>query len=78
VRTNDGREHTLRFGAETPTGSGYYVQNDAGNLFVVSTLNFESVFKLLSDPTILVTPTPEMSPTPATNSGNEAEGTPTP
>ena len=79
VRTNDARELVLRFGSKTPTGSGYYVQNQSGNLFVVSTLNFESVLKLLSDPTILVTPTAEMSPTPAAAvSGEDAAATPTP
>jgi hypothetical protein len=79
VRTNDGRQLVLRFGSKTPTGSGYYVQNENGKLFVISTLNFESVFKLLSDPTILVTPTPEISPTPAAaTSGEGATATPKP
>lgn len=79
VRTNDGRQLVLHFGSKTPTGSGYYVQNENGKLFVISTLNFESVFKLLSDPTILVTPTPEISPTPAAaTSGEGATATPKP
>lgn len=79
ARANDGRERVLRFGEQTPTGSGYYVQNEAGNLFVVSTINYESVLKLLSDPTILVTPTPELSLTAlATDPANEAASTPTP
>lgn len=79
VRTNDGRQLVLRFGSKTPTGSGYYVQNENGKLFVISTLNFDSVFKLLNDPTILVTPTPEISPTPtAATPGEGASPTPKP
>lgn len=78
LRSNDSREQILRFGSKTPTGSGYYVQNQQGSLFVVSTFNIESVLSLLSDPTILVTPTPLISPTAEADTPGVDPNTPTP
>lgn len=78
LRSNDGREHILRIGSKTPTGSGYYVQTPEGGLYVASTFSVESVLKLLSDPAILVTPTPEITPTPVAATPGADTGTATP
>lgn len=69
IVTQDGQETRLSIGAKTQTGSGYYVQTQDGSLSVVSSFNVEAVLALLTDPSVLVTPIPEVTITPV-------EGTP--
>jgi len=64
----DGRQVNINIGKITPTGSGYYVLTSDRKIVVVSTYSLDTVFKLLENPPIQPTPTPEVdleiTPTP--------------
>jgi hypothetical protein len=51
-------KHVIQVGNLTPTGSGYYVRFDAGNLFVVSQAGIDALLKLLTAPPFPATETP--------------------
>jgi hypothetical protein len=51
-------KHVVHIGNLTPTGSGYYVQYDGGNLFVVSQAGIDALLKLLTAPPFPATQTP--------------------
>jgi hypothetical protein len=74
----NGLKHVIQIGNLTPTGSGYYVNFDTGNLYVVSQAGIDALLKLLTAPpfpatetlapTIQETATPTMiivTPTPS-------------
>ncbi len=51
-------KHVIQVGTLTPTGSGYYVRFDAGNLYVVSQAGIEALLNLLTAPPFPATATP--------------------
>lgn len=65
----DGSEETVGIGIVTPTESGYYVRNPAGQIVIVSRSAVDALIGLLANPPYLETPTPnptESSPASAT------------
>ena len=53
-----GLQHVIQVGTLTPTNSGYYVRDDAGNLYVVSQPGIDALLKLLTAPPFASTGTP--------------------
>jgi hypothetical protein len=51
-------KHMVQVGTLTPTGSGYYVRFDSGNLFVVSQAGIDALLNLLISPPFPATETP--------------------
>ncbi|MGA2502953.1 MAG: DUF4340 domain-containing protein [Anaerolineales bacterium] len=51
-------KHTIQVGILTPTGSGYYVRFDTGNLYVVSHAGVDALLNLLTAPPFPATETP--------------------
>ena len=51
-------KHLIQVGNLTPTGSGYYVRFDTGNLYVVSQAGIDALLKLLTAPPFPATETP--------------------
>jgi hypothetical protein len=66
----NGIKHIIQVGSLTPTGSGYYVRFDNGNLYVVSQAGIDSLLNLLTAPPFPATETPnptlQRTPTPTT------------
>jgi hypothetical protein len=60
----DGTQINLKVGLKTVTQSGYYVQTDDGNVYIVPVFGIDSLAMLVAVPPYLQTPTP--SPLPAT------------
>lgn len=60
----DGTQINLKVGLKTVTQSGYYVQTDDGNVYIVPVSGIDSLVMLAASPPYLQTPTP--SPLPAT------------
>lgn len=65
-----GIQHKIEVGDLTPTNSGYYVQLDDGDVYVVSQYSLNAVLSLLQNPPYPPTPTPTQPPA--------SEATPTP
>ena len=61
---DDDQEIVIIVGAETTTGSGYYVQVVGDPAKVVSKFSLETLLGLVGDPPILPTPTAEVEATP--------------
>ncbi len=77
LSTSSGSKVSMLVGTLTAIGSGYYVQNDAGKLAIVSKTGLEDIINLLNTPPLLPTATPEVTPTEIpTESGNPATPTP--
>jgi hypothetical protein len=55
---NSGIKHVIRVGTLTPTSSGYYVQYDSGNLYVVAQSGIDALLNLLTSPPFPATETP--------------------
>jgi hypothetical protein len=55
----NGVEHKIELGNLTPTSSGYYVQLDDGQVYVVSQYSLDAVLNLIDNPPYPPTPTPE-------------------
>jgi hypothetical protein len=51
-------KHVVQIGNLTPTGSGYYIRFDGGNLFVVSQAGIDALLKMLTTPPFPATQTP--------------------
>lgn len=66
-----GAQHKIEVGDLAPTNTGYYVQLDDGDVYVVSQYNLDTILNLIENPPYLPTPTPEPTATPS-------EATPTP
>jgi hypothetical protein len=79
-------KHVIQVGNLTPTGSGYYVRFDAGNLYVVSQAGIDALLQLLTAPPFPATETPvptnqeTVTPTlaPVTPTPSLVASTPTP
>ena len=67
-------ERKAQVGVITPTDSGYYVLNTAGEVVVVSKSSIDSLLELLKNPPYLETLTP--SPTAVTETPLPPTGTP--
>ena len=61
----DGSEETVGIGIVTPTESGYYVRDPAGQIVIVSRSGVDALIGLLQNPPFLETPTP--NPTESTS-----------
>jgi len=59
-----GAQHKIEVGDLTPTSSGYYVQLDDGDVYVVSQYSLDAVLELVNNPPYLPTPTPTLDVTP--------------
>lgn len=66
-------ERTAEIGVITPTESGYYVRNEAGEIVIVSKSSLDSLLRLLTSPPYLETPVPVPGTTP-----DPLSATPTP
>jgi hypothetical protein len=75
----DGLERTAEIGVITPTESGYYVRNPAGDVVIISKFSLDTLLGLLSNPPYLETPTPSPVPTetPTALPPTSEAGTPT-
>jgi hypothetical protein len=64
---SNNAEHKIDIGDSTPTGSGYYIQLDDGEVYVVSQYSLDAILGMLSNPPYpaTATPTPTLEqPTP--------------
>lgn len=59
-----GTKHTLEIGDATPTNSGYYVRLDNTRMLITDLSGIDALLQLQAFPPILVTPAPEVAPTP--------------
>jgi hypothetical protein len=55
---SNGVSHVIEVGGSAPTGSGYYVRLDAGDVFIVSQYSLDAVLTLISSPPYPATATP--------------------
>jgi hypothetical protein len=55
---DSGTKHVIRVGSLTPTNSGYYVQYDSENLYVVAQSGIDALLNLLTSPPFPATETP--------------------
>lgn len=77
-------ERNASIGVITPTGNGYYVLNQDGEVVIVSASAVDGLLNLLTNPPYLETPTPSPTPTetplptatPETATGTPAGATP--
>lgn len=74
MKFTSGVEQSVDVGVITPTESGYYVREAAGEIVVVSRSAIDSLLDLLQNPPYLETPTP--SPLPATETSTPLPATP--
>jgi hypothetical protein len=74
INFTSGAERTVDVGVLTPTGSGYYVRDAAGQIVIVSGNAIDSLLSLLENPPYLETRTP--SPVPATETSTPLPITP--
>ena len=59
-----GTKHTLEIGDATPTNSGYYIRLDNTRMLITDLSGIDALLQLQAFPPILVTPAPEVAPTP--------------
>jgi len=79
MTTTDGSHTVTNIGSQTPTGNGYYIRVNSGQVIIVDKLAIDDILHLLSTPPLLATPTPEVTPTETvlpTQSGRTATPTP--
>lgn len=75
VKFTGGGERTVDVGVITPTESGYYVRNHAGEIVIVSRSSIDALLGLLTNPPYLETPT--LAPvTPDTGTPSSESATP--
>ncbi len=63
VGFSSGRFIRARIGDETPTGTGYYVRKDEGNILVINKYGLDALLDMLKSPPYLASPTPSSLPT---------------
>ena len=79
VKFEDGTQHTLEVGDNTPTNKGYYVRMDQKDTLIVSLSGIDALINLTYAPPYLYTPTPTTVPSTSTpDTPAEAESTPEP
>ncbi len=77
LKFQSGATHTLQVGSMTPTGSGYYVRYDQGDIYVISADGINALTGLVDNPPYSPTPTPEATLQPTdTSTAPEATATP--
>lgn len=76
IRFTSGVERKAEVGVITPTESGYYVRNEAGEVVIVSKSSVDALLGLLTNPPYLETPVP--SSTPEGEAAPVENATPTP
>jgi uncharacterized protein DUF4340 len=62
IKFTSGGERTVDIGVITPTESGYYVRNAAGQVVIVSRDAIDPLFGLLDNPPYAATPSPDVAP----------------
>ena len=72
LETTGGERLTVLVGDQTPTASGYYVRVNDDPPQVVSKLSLDSFLRILVEPPVAPTPTPETEETPGP--GDESPG----
>lgn len=75
VEFAEGGERSAEIGVITPTESGYYVRNMAGEIIIVSRSSIDALLGLLENPPFLETPTPNAE---AAGAETPVAATPTP
>lgn len=79
MTASDGTQSVTNIGAQTPIGSGYYARVNNGQVMILDKVVMDDITKLLTDPPLLPTPTPEVTPTgTASPAGTETVATATP
>jgi hypothetical protein len=79
MTTANGEPITTHVGSITPTGSGYYIRVDSGSIVIVDKVVLDDVLNMLSNPPLIATPTPPITPTEIilpTDSGIQGTTTP--
>ncbi len=79
ITATDGSQTVTDIGSQTPTGNGYYLRVNSGQVLIVEKLVVDDILHLLTNPPLLPTPTPEVTAT-ETPSPTEigTKATPTP
>ncbi len=75
LKTSDGNQIITDVGSLSAIGTGYYLRVDAGPVVIVDNVSMDDVLKLLKEPPLLATATPEGTGTPI---APESVNTPTP
>lgn len=60
--TTDGAQIVTNIGSLTPTGNGYYIRLDSNPVIIVDKVALDDILHLLSNPPLLPTPTPKVTP----------------
>jgi hypothetical protein len=64
IQTADGRQIVTYVGSLSAIGTGYYLQVDSRPIIIVDNVIMDDVLKLLTEPPVLTTATPEVTGTP--------------
>ena len=75
LKTADGNQLIANVGSLSAIGTGYYLRVDSGPIVIVDNVSMDDVLKLLKEPPVLVTATPEGTGTPI---APKSVNTPTP
>jgi hypothetical protein len=65
-------------GAKTAIGSGYYVRTDSGQVIIVDKDVMDNVLNMLTNPPLIPTATPQVTPNGTSSPTEIGGGTPTP
>jgi hypothetical protein len=63
LSTSAGTQFVTYVGIQTAIGSGYYIQDANGQVAIVDNTALDSILKLIDNPPLLPTATPELTPT---------------
>ena len=61
--TADGKQIVTYVGSLSAIGTGYYIRIDSGPVVIVDNVSMDDVLKLLNEPPVLATATPEVTVT---------------
>ena len=78
LTTAEGEQWITNVGSPTPIGSGYYIRIDSSPIVIVDKLVMDDVLNMLSDPPVIHTPTPEITPVTVSATQIETQVAPTP
>lgn len=59
--TTDGKQIATYVGSISAIGTGYYIRVDTGPVVIVDNVIMDDVLKLLKEPPVMATPTPEVT-----------------